>query len=107
AYAWPGNVRELSNALEYALVHAEGDVLLPRHLPPEVRQAAAARPTAETVPGLVQRYYRPPADMAADEKTLLAAALRESAGNRAAAARRLGMSRTTLWKKLKQYGLEG
>ncbi|MCP5279413.1 MAG: sigma-54-dependent Fis family transcriptional regulator [Thiobacillus sp.] len=107
AYAWPGNVRELSNALEYALVHAEGDVLLPRHLPPEVRQAAVARPTAETVPGLVQRYYRPPADRVEDEKTLLATALRESAGNRAAAARRLGMSRTTLWKKLKQYGLEG
>jgi DNA-binding NtrC family response regulator len=106
AYAWPGNVRELSNALEYALVHAEGDLLLPRHLPPELRQAGASRPPADFAPGPAPRYYRPPAGAGADERARLAEALRECAGNRAAAARRLGMSRTTLWKKLRQYGLE-
>ena len=52
---------------------------------------------------LVQHYYRAPPDRG--EKEALSRALRESGGNRAATARRLGMSRTTLWKKLKQYGL--
>lgn len=110
AYDWPGNVRELSNALEYALVHTEGDHLLPRHLPPEVRQAEGtpytAQLSAELAPALARRYFRPPAGTAEDEKVLLVTVLRETSGNRAAAARRLGMSRTTLWKKLKQYALD-
>lgn len=106
AHDWPGNVRELANALEYALVHAEGTTVLPRHLPPEVRESrrqGAAASLAEAV-SLVQTYYRAPAGQ---EEELLSRALRESGGNRAETARRLGMSRTTLWKKLKQYGLDG
>jgi DNA-binding NtrC family response regulator len=110
AYDWPGNVRELANALEYALVHAEGTSVLPRHLPPEMResgQGAAAswgEPAGMPPTGLVQAYYRAPTG--SEEREALSRALRESGGNRAQAARRLGMSRTTLWKRLKQYGLE-
>ncbi len=112
AHDWPGNVRELANALEYAVVHAEGATLLPHHLPPEVRVSgrgiAASRAEAAQAPSasLVQRHYRAPAGQAGNEREVLSQALRESGGNRAAAARRLGMSRTTLWKKLKQYGLD-
>jgi transcriptional regulator with GAF, ATPase, and Fis domain len=43
AHDWPGNVRELANALEYALVHADGTTVLPHHLPPEVRESARDR----------------------------------------------------------------
>ena len=107
AHDWPGNVRELANALEYALVHADGTTLLPHHLPPEVRESAReiadSRAAVPSPSSLVQRYYRAPAGQAGNEREVLSQALRESGGNRAAAARRLGMSRTTLWKKLKQY----
>ena len=111
AHDWPGNVRELANALEYALVHAEGATLLPRHLPPEVRESArggdAPVRAADLAPTrLAQPYYRPPAGPAGREREILSRALKECGGNRAEAARRLGMSRTTLWKRLKQYGLD-
>jgi len=56
--------------------------------------------------GLAQSYYRPPAGPAGREREILSRALKECGGNRAEAARRLGMSRTTLWKRLKQYGLD-
>lgn len=110
AHAWPGNVRELVNALEYALVHAEGAAILPRHLPPEVQQAsedrreavAAARPVAASLSH--KPYYRPA--NADEEKVWILEALRAAGGNKAEAARQLGMSRTTLWKKLKIYGIK-
>lgn len=110
AYSWPGNVRELVNALEYAMVHVDGTSILARHLPPEIREAGhqVADLPAATIPvsALVQRYYRAPARQEGQEKEMLLLALKETGGNKAAAAEKLGMSRTTLWKKLKQYGLD-
>jgi two-component system response regulator HydG len=112
AYAWPGNVRELANALEYALVHVDGATVLPRHLPPEVRESGYGitgfRVEAAQPPplGLVQGYYRAPIEHQGKEREVLLRALQETGGNRAATARRLGMSRTTLWKRLKQYGID-
>ncbi|TAN72147.1 MAG: PAS domain-containing protein [Gallionella sp.] len=115
AYNWPGNVRELVNALEYAMVQVEGTTILARHLPPEIREtghlpAGSQTETSGTSPApasaLVQRYYRTPAQQKGQEKEILQQALKESGGNKAAAAEKLGMSRTTLWKKLKQYGLD-
>ena len=47
-YAWPGNVRELANALEYALVHVEGTLIQPRHLPPEIMNSAPEDQDART-----------------------------------------------------------
>jgi PAS domain S-box-containing protein len=109
AYRWPGNVRELGNAMEYAVVQAEGASILPRHLPPEIQEAARHQtgepPVAAQAVSLVQRYYRPPVQQAGKEKEVLLLALEETGGNKAAAAEKLGMSRTTLWKKLKQYGI--
>ncbi|MBK6744253.1 MAG: sigma 54-interacting transcriptional regulator [Hydrogenophilales bacterium] len=113
-YAWPGNVRELANALEYALVHVDGTLIQPRHLPPEILNSAQEVPDVQTRgPGTTiqpsaRNYYRAPVESGEQEREILARTLRESAGNRAEAARRLGMSRTTLWKKMKQYafGLE-
>lgn len=109
AYSWPGNVRELANAMEYAIVHAEGSTILPSHLPPEIEKASpliATGPT-DTAPATVvmQQYYRPAVSQKEQEKEIILQALQESGGNKAAAARKLGMSRTTLWKKLNKYGL--
>ncbi len=110
AYSWPGNVRELVNALEYAMVHVEGTKVLARHLPPEIQDSSClvADPQAKTVQDspLVQRYYRAPAQQEGVEKEMLLQALKECGGNKAAAAEKLGMSRTTLWKRLKQYGID-
>ncbi len=108
---WPGNVRQLSNALEYAVVHADGAEILPQHLPPEVTVNPAesssirADRTDTAEPPLVRRYYR--AAHASAETERILRMLEECGGNRSEAAQRLGMSRTTLWKKLKQAGLDG
>ena len=110
AYSWPGNVRELVNALEYAMVHVEGTTILARHLPPEIQdisvRVADSHARAATASALVQRYYRAPAQQEGQEKEMLLGALQECGGNKAAAAEKLGMSRTTLWKRLKQYGID-
>lgn len=110
-YHWPGNVRELVNTLEYAMVHMDGTIIQPRHLPPELQerksQTVPMHPNASPVntATLVQRYYRAPTLATSQEKELLENALKESGGNKTAAAERLGMSRTTLWKRLKQHNI--
>jgi PAS domain S-box-containing protein len=114
AYDWPGNVRELANALEYALVHADGAAIQPGHFPAEVGSArpavaliAATGPVASAgqAGAPLVRYYR--GASGGSEKDLILAKLNEAGGNRSVAAENLGMSRTTLWKRLKQYGIEG
>jgi PAS domain S-box-containing protein len=138
-YPWPGNVRQLSNALEFAVVHAEGSTIERWHLLPEVGQASpswdgrAIEPASTTsvapsaahewahersasAPGFdtsssfphapAVRYYR--SRLApADEARRVLRVLAEAGGNRAEAARRLGMSRTTLWKFLKRADAQG
>jgi transcriptional regulator with PAS, ATPase and Fis domain len=115
AYRWPGNVRQLFNALEFAMVQADGPVILPHHLPPEILAPQAAdrvmphAPAAAAglhhasmpAPAMASRYYRPAVPRDA-EPAMIRRVLEEAGGNRAEAARRLGMSRTTLWKRLKQ-----
>ncbi|NMG75842.1 sigma-54 interaction domain-containing protein [Aromatoleum diolicum] len=94
--AWPGNVRQLFNALEYAVVNSDGPTILPRHL------LAELAPPPEMSPGSVRpltRYYTARAT-ADEEHALIRRILDECDGNKAEAARRLGMSRTTLWKRL-------
>jgi two-component system, NtrC family, response regulator HydG len=95
AHAWPGNVRELDNALERALILAgEGDIR-PEHLAPP---APAPRRGAPDV--LVEGF-----DLDAFERDLIHAALERSGGNKAAAARLLGITRRRLYSRLES--LEG
>ncbi|NMF91035.1 sigma-54 interaction domain-containing protein [Aromatoleum petrolei] len=98
SFSWPGNVRQLFNSLEYAVVNSDGSLILPRHLPPETSIAA---PDRRAAPRPTTRYYTSPATDG-DERREILRVLAESGGNRAEAARRLGMSRTTLWKRLNQ-----
>ena len=101
AYDWPGNIRQLINALEYALVNADGPNILPPHLPPEVQLVSQSSPVARSgEPMLVRSYYRAP-QQTEKETEIIARMLAETGGNKAEAARRLGMSRTSLWKRLK------
>ena len=103
-FAWPGNVRELRTAMEHAGVLCRGERITTRDLPPTVRglkpAAAAARPSQGglTAGNLTVKEA---------EKNLIVRALKETASNRTAAARKLGMSRRTLHRKLHAYHLEG
>ena len=108
AYDWPGNVRELMTAVEYACIVCDGKRILACHLPEEVREgpqpSAAANGDAKKAEARAEprRYQAPDANA---EREAIRAALEEANGNRTRAAAALGMGRTTLWQKLKEYGL--
>jgi PAS domain S-box-containing protein len=87
-YEWPGNVRELMNALQYGMVKCRADILEVRHLPPEIRDYNKSADIAKA--------GRPPK---LDLETVIDA-LQTTGGNRAAAARFLKVSRTTLYRFL-------
>jgi DNA-binding NtrC family response regulator len=101
SYPWPGNVRELFAALESAAIRCDGSTIQAQNLPPEVREArtvAGGHPAAE-------RYHAPHSEDR--EKDTILEALRQADGVRTRAADLLGMGRTTLWRKMKEYGIEG
>ena len=99
-YSWPGNVRELRTAVEHAVVLCRGERISPRDLPPSVRSANAAGADPR------QMLARPDLTVKEAEKQLIVRALKETKGNRTAAAQKLGMSRRTLHRKLHTYHLE-
>jgi len=92
AYEWPGNVRELRSAIEFAVIRCTGPVLTAQDLPPEI----LAEPSALAAAHL--------AGVGGDEAERFAAALKMAGGNRAAAARLLGISRATFYRHLAQQG---
>ncbi|HEU4615423.1 MAG TPA: sigma 54-interacting transcriptional regulator [Kofleriaceae bacterium] len=101
-YPWPGNVRELRNALQYAYVIGDGPILLDVELPPEV-SGMAFDPESPTV------NLRQPEVASEDESPearRIRLALVHAAGNRERAAQILGMSRVTLWRRMKALGLQ-
>jgi DNA-binding NtrC family response regulator len=106
AYDWPGNVRELMASIEHACIVCDGNRILPCHLPEEIREGPgeARRPLSESRGAETPRRYQAKDPDA--ERQAIVAALEEAAGNRTKAAAALGMGRTTLWQKLKEYGLE-
>lgn len=94
-YAWPGNVRELRNVLERAMILARGEPLVrERHLPAEVRDMGVTG-AEEHVPRTLEEV----------ERVHIGRTLRAHEGNRTRAARELGISRATLIKKIREYGL--
>lgn len=99
-YPWPGNIRELNNALCYALVRSEGGAIELHHLPDRVRAAPFSDEGDEPRRG---RYAAP--NDTGEERDLIVRALAAEGGNRTRTAERLGMSRSTLWAKLRYYRL--
>ncbi len=96
-YDYAGNVRELENAIEHAFVLCRDSWIDVAHLPEEMRKrASAARRELE----------QPKAPLLEAERQTLAGALREHGGSVGKAAAALGLSRTTLWRKMRKHGLE-
>ncbi len=95
AHDWPGNVRELRNVLEYAYVIGDGEALRLDDLTPELR--------GEPPPGLDDSDEL---DVRGLERRRLLEALDKAQGKKGEAAELLGMSRTTLWRKLREHRLE-
>ena len=92
SYTWPGNVRELRNAIEYALVLCPGGEIGAHHLPHKIAPASACPPPAEP--------------LEARERDELVRVLRQVGGNQSAAARRLRVSRVTVWKRMKKHHID-
>ena len=98
-YDYPGNVRELENILEHALIICREAVIHPDHLPDYVKhpKLVGEKPQTQIVP----------ASSPTPEHQRILAALEKTGGHRREAARELGMERTTLWRKMKKYGIGG
>jgi DNA-binding NtrC family response regulator len=97
-YQWPGNVRELANVIERAMVVAKGSVILPEHLPPHLFETRTAAPNGDSA-------RLPELSLEAAEREQILRALQASGGKRIEAARLLGLSRRTLYRKLDRYGI--
>ncbi len=89
AHSWPGNVRELRNAIEHAFVTVSGDHLRLEDLPSSVRESPGRSPRAGEDP----------------QVQTIEEALRKTGGHRAKAAKLLGVSRVTLWKRMRRLGM--
>jgi PAS domain S-box-containing protein len=88
---WPGNVRQLENAVSHAIILAQGDVIRRRHLPRFLRESATTSVSTS---------------LAENERHLIFRVLQESNWNKHDAAKRLQVSRSTLYSKIRRYGLE-
>jgi two-component system response regulator AtoC len=105
-YDWPGNVRELRTAIEHGVVMATGPKITVRDLPMPVRQAVGA-----SLPGGVSATRAfggraSPLDLHETERKLILQALATSKGNVTAAAKKLGISRRTLHRKINEMTAE-
>ncbi len=97
AYDWPGNVRELRNAIERMIVLARADKLTVRDVPGTIRGGADLTKIS---------VVRTNMTVEEAEKELIIQALKDTGGNRTAAAKKIGISRRTLHRKLKQFNLQ-
>jgi DNA-binding NtrC family response regulator len=95
---WPGNVRELRNRIERAAALADGEEIAPADLFPESRLEGATAAAGQPLLG---------AALQGATRAAVTEALQRAGGNRAEAARLLGISRTTLWKRMRELGLAG
>jgi transcriptional regulator with GAF, ATPase, and Fis domain len=108
AYSWPGNVRELRNAIERAVILADGGLIRSEHLPvtaPRRQAPPAAAPAADgTMPSLAV-FPATGVNLEAVEKSLVVKALAQARHNKTRAAKLLGLTRAQLYSRIEKYGL--
>jgi DNA-binding NtrC family response regulator len=93
AYDWPGNIRELRNAIDYAFVLCPGGGIGVEHLPPKIIENTDACPAKNGSKSLPDRKQ-------------LIQTLRQTGWNQSETARKLGVSRVTVWKRMQQFGVK-
>jgi len=91
-YRWPGNVRELEHSIEHAFVLCRGPIISSNHIPAEIRQYS-----------VIKKSIRQ--DRSAERQENILTVLDKTDWNKAKAARILGIDRSTLYRKLRKYGL--
>lgn len=102
-YSWPGNVRELNNTIEYSVAVSKQETILPEDLPEEIRYP---RPPAQSEAQALVPPHLPNRNLKEeDEAERLITALEAHHWRRDDAARALGLSRTTLWRKMREFHL--
>lgn len=95
-YSWPGNIRELEHAMEHAFVFVKGPIITSSHLP-EITLGPDTVSKADFSTDVSNTWE--------DERVTIQRALEKTGGRRDAAAYMLGVSRSTLWRKMKTHGL--
>ncbi|MBP7088267.1 MAG: sigma-54-dependent Fis family transcriptional regulator [Candidatus Omnitrophica bacterium] len=100
SYDWPGNVRELENAIERAVIISKGSVIEKEHLPEFLQNIKTVNVTCKENQSLSLKEA-----LKSSEKKIIEEALKESQGNRKKVAETLGINRTTLYNKMREYGL--
>ncbi len=95
-YHWPGNVRELKSALEYAFVCCQGSVIQPYHFPPNILQWKRSSKVSKNAS----------VDRAEIQRQRLIQVLEQAGGNQSKAAQLLGISRVTVWNRMKRFGIK-
>lgn len=101
AYHWPGNVRELRNTIEHAFVLCHETLIGPQHLPPQLTGSENRQRKRVVEPDDHVSNGSDPNE----EREQLLRALDKTLGNRTKAAEILGVSRVTVWKKMKKFGI--
>jgi len=96
AYDYPGNVRELENIIEHCFVLCEGEIIEAKHLPISIRPGSKLDETKESPPATIRQM----------EIILITQALRRNKGNKTAAAKELGIDKSTLFRKLKAFDIK-
>ncbi|MFO7447944.1 MAG: sigma 54-interacting transcriptional regulator [Ignavibacteriaceae bacterium] len=96
-YRWPGNIRELDNVIEHAFVVCNSEAIKPEHLPSKFQALLDETDSNEAL--------MPKTPLEDAEKQLIIETLRKFNGSRTKTADSLGINKTTLWRKIKKYGL--
>ena len=103
-YPWPGNVRELENAIEYALAIGLGDELTIQDLPLELSNPEIDQNSTD-LKQVLEAYMNDTVPLAEIEKRYILTVLRQFGGNQVRTAAALGIDRSKLYRRLKQYGV--
>lgn len=104
AYPWPGNIRELENAIEYALAIGSSVELGIQDLPPELAPVRTADSPTD-IKQVLEAYMSDRVPLAEIEKRYILSVLQQFGGNQVKAAAALGIDRSKLYRRLKQYGV--
>jgi len=96
-YPWPGNVRELEHVIEHAFIRCNKSIILPRHLPPDVTEHKAGN--------IIRAGVKNGLSKDEIERDILLNTLEELGWNLGLVIQKLNISRPTLWRKMKKYGL--